>query len=90
MDFISRNSTENQEPEENYEYEIVINAIAQLATVKVYIGRFFNQDANTENETNMHETCTLIDTRRYQTNKGYIDSKYHILQPLIDTITLNF
>ena len=43
MDFISRTSTENQEPEENYEDEIVINAIAQLATVKVCIGRFFNQ-----------------------------------------------
>ena len=33
--FISRIPTENLEPEENYEEEFVINAIAQLATVNV-------------------------------------------------------
>ena len=32
-DFISRNPTENPEPEKNYEEEFVINAIAQIATV---------------------------------------------------------
>ena len=38
-DFISRNPTENADPEENYEKEFVINAIAQLATVNELIGR---------------------------------------------------
>ena len=42
-DFISRNPTENPEPEENYEEEFVINAIAQLITVNARIGRIFNQ-----------------------------------------------
>ena len=41
--FISRNPTENPEPEKNYEEEFVINAIAQLATVNARIGRIFNQ-----------------------------------------------
>ena len=66
-DFISRNPTENQEPEENYEAEFVINAIAQLATANARIGRIFNQsnDAITTNEANMHATRSLIDTQRY-------------------------
>ena len=34
---ISRNPTENPQPEENYEEEFVINAIAQLATVNARI-----------------------------------------------------
>ena len=81
-DFISRNRTENPEPEENYEEEIVINAIAQLATANVRIGRIFDQSNNaiTANETNMHDTRSLIDTRRYQTNKSHIDSNYSIQQ----------
>ena len=72
-DFISRNPTENPEPEENYEKEFVINAIAQLATVNARIGRIFNQ-LDGENETNgidMHDTRSLIDTRRHQTNKPH-------------------
>ena len=42
-DFISRNPTETAEPEENYEEEFVINALAQLATVNNRIGRIFIQ-----------------------------------------------
>ena len=42
-DFISRNLTENPEPEKNYEEEFVINAIAQLATASARIGRIFDQ-----------------------------------------------
>ena len=80
-DCISRNPTEIPEPEENYEEEFVINAIAQLATVNARIGRIFNQsdDAKTTNETNMHDTRSLIDTRRRQTNNGHIHSDYHTL-----------
>ena len=63
-DFISQKPTENSKPEENYEEEFVINAIALFATVNVRIGRVFNQSeaANTVSETNMHDTHTLIDT----------------------------
>ena len=80
-DFISRNPIENPEPEENYE-EFVINAIAQLATVNARIGRIFDQseDATTATEANMRDTRSLIDTRRYQTNKSHIDSNYRIQQ----------
>ena len=48
-DFISGYPTENPEPEENKEEELVINAITQLATVNVRIGWIFNQSdgANT-------------------------------------------
>ena len=69
-DFISRNPTENPEPEENYE-EFVINAMAQLAAVNARIGRIFKQsdDASTNNKTNMHDKRAQIDRRRYQTNK---------------------
>ena len=72
-DFISRNPTENSEPEENYEEEFVINAIAQLATVNAGIGRIFNQSdgENEKNGIDMHDTRSLIDTRRHQTNKPY-------------------
>ena len=54
-DFISRNHTKNPEPEGNYEEELVFDAIAQLATVNVRIGRIFNQSdgVNTTNETNI-------------------------------------
>ena len=81
-DFISRNPTENPEPEENYEEQFVINAIAQLATVNARIGRIFDQseDATTAAEANMRDTRSLIDTRRYQTNKSHIDSNYRIQQ----------
>ena len=50
-DFIIRNPAENPEPEDNYEEEFVINAIAQLATVNARIGRIFNQ-SDGENKTN--------------------------------------
>ena len=81
-DIISRNPTEIPEPEENYEEEFVINAIAQLATVNARIGRIFNQsdDVITTNETNMYGTRSLIDTRRRQTNNGHIHSNYHTEQ----------
>ena len=72
-DFISWNITKNPEPEENYE-ELVINAIAQLATVNACMGRIFNQSeaAKTVNETNMHDKLLLIDTRRCPVNKGQL------------------
>ena len=80
--FINRNPTEIPEPEENYEEELVINAIAQLATVNARIRRVFNQseDVNTTNKTNMHGTRSLIDTRRRQTNNGHIHSNYRTEQ----------
>ena len=86
-DYISRNPTENPEPEENYEEEFVINAIAQLATVNARIGRIFDQseDATTASEANIRDTRSLIDTRRYQTNKSHIDSNYRIQQHSSDT-----
>ena len=70
--FISRKPTEILEPEKNNEEEFVINALAQLASVNVGIGRIFNQsdDANTTNGTNMRDTRPLKETRRYQTNKN--------------------
>ena len=90
-DFVSRNPTKNPEPEENYEEEFVINAIGQLATVYARIGRIFNQSEteNTDSETNMHETRTLIDTRRNRANKSHTDSKYHSIQPLEKEISVN-
>ena len=65
----------------------MINAIAQLATVNVRIGRIFNQsdDAKTANETNMQDTRSLIDTRRRQTSNGHIHSNYHTLQHSLET-----
>ena len=62
----------------------MINAIAQLATVNARIGRIFNQSEteNVVNKTNMHDTRTLIDTRRCRANNSHIDSHYHSLQPL--------
>ena len=73
-DFITPNPTKNPEPEKNVEAEFVINAIAQPATVNVPKGGIFNQSdgANTPNETNMHDTLSLIDTRRHQTSKSQI------------------
>ena len=61
IDFVSRNPPETAEPEENYQ-EIVINAIAQLATVNSRIGRVFDQSENT-NTANMHDTHTQTGTR---------------------------
>ena len=58
-EFISRNQTENAEPEENYE-EFVTNAIAQLATVNGRIGRIFNQSENR----NAAKTDSMHDTRK--------------------------
>ena len=65
--------------------------MTQLATVNARIGRIFNQSvgANTDNETNMHDIRTLIDTRRYETNKGCIDCNCLALQPLTDKTTAN-
>ena len=56
-DFVSRNPTKNPEPEQKYQEEFVINAIAaKLATVNVCIARTFNQSdcANAVNKANMH------------------------------------
>ena len=90
-DFISRNPTKNLEPEVKYE-EFVINSIAQLATVNVCIGRIFNQSdgENSTNGTNMRDTRSLIDTRRYQTNKSHCDSNYHTQHPHLITISNNY
>ena len=92
MDFISRNPTEKPEPEENYEEEFVINAIAQLATVNACIGRIFNQSEteNAVNKTNMLDTRTLIDTRRRKANNSHINSHYHSLQPLENESDFNY
>ena len=91
-DFISRNPTENPEPEVNYEGEFLINAIAQIATVNAPIGRIFNQ-SDGENETNgidMHDTRSQSDTRRQQTNTSHIDSDYCALQLHSNTYTNNY
>ena len=37
----------------------------------------------------MHDTGTLIDTRRCQTNKSHIKSNYYTLQPLTDNTAVN-
>ena len=42
-----------------------------------------------DSETNMHDTRTLIDTRRYRANQIHVDSNYHSLQPLENKITVN-
>ena len=70
----------------------MINAIARLATVNARIGRIFNQaeTENTDSDTNMHDTRTLIDTRRYRANQSHTDSNYHSLQPLEIEITVNY
>ena len=62
----------------------MINAIAQLATVNVRIGRIFNQSEteNAVNKTSMHDTRTIIDTRHCRANKSHIDSNYNSLQLL--------
>ena len=71
-DFISRNPTETAEPEENYEEEFVINAIAQLATVNGRIGLIFDQSENS-NTANMHDTRTRIGTRYSKTNTNHFN-----------------
>ena len=70
--FISRNPTETAEPEENYEEEFVINAIAQLATVNGRIGLIFDQSENS-NTANMHDTRTRIGTRYSKTNTNHFN-----------------
>ena len=92
-DFMSRNPTENPEPEKNHEEEFVFNAIEQLATVSARIGRIFNQldGENAINETNMRDTRSLNDTLRYQTNKSHFDSDYRAqqLNSNTDTSSIN-
>ena len=85
-DFINHNTSEKPESEKKYDEEFVPNAIAQLATVNSRMGRFFNQsdDANTTNETNMHGTRSLIDTRHRQTNNGHIHSIYRTEQHFLE------
>ena len=54
-DYVSRNPLEKKTKSEgNYEEVILVNAIAQLATVSARIGRIFNQSQveNTVNQTN--------------------------------------
>ena len=72
--FISRNPTEIAEPEEIYEKEFVISAIAQLATVNCRIGRIFDQSENI-NTTSMHDTHTQTGTRRRKTNINHSNLK---------------
>ena len=89
-DFISRNPTENSEPEKNCEEEFVINAIAQIATVNARNGgQNFNQSdsENAANEANMRDTRPLNDTRLHHTNKSYIDSNYRAQQLYSNTDT---
>ena len=70
-DFISSNPTETAEPEENYEEEFVINAIAQLATVNGRIGRIFDQSENSDTA-NMHDTSySWTGTRYSKTNTNH-------------------
>ena len=90
-DFISCNPPENPEPEENYEEKFVINAIAQLAMVNARLWRIFNQSdsENERNGTDMHDTRSLIDTRRHQTNTSHIDSNYRAIQLHPNTHTNN-
>ena len=38
----------------------------------------------------MHDTHTLIDTRRRETNKSHINSNYHTLQPLNNNTTVDY
>ena len=68
--FISRNPTETAEPEENFEEEFVINAIAQLATVNGRIGRIFDQSEN-NNTANMQDTRSRTGTRYSKTNTNH-------------------
>ena len=70
----------------------MINAIAQLATVNARIGRIFNQSdtENAVNKTNMHDTRTLIDTRRRKANNSHIDSHYHSLRSLENESDFNY
>ena len=91
-DFFSRDPTEKPEPEENYNEEFVINAIAQLATVNARLRRIFNQSEteNAANKTNMHGTRTLIDTRRRKANNSHIHSQYYSLQPLENESDFNY
>ena len=62
--FISRNPTEIAEPEQNYEKEYVINAIAQLTTEYGRIGRLFNQSESAEIDkmADLHDTLAQPDT----------------------------
>ena len=83
-DFISRNPTEIAEPEETYEEEFVINAIAQLATVSSGIGRIFDQSENT-NRACMHDTHTQTGTRLSKTN--IIHSNLKLTANQIDNTT---
>ena len=87
-DFISKNPTEIAEPEENYEEEFVINAIAQLATANYRIGRIFNQS-------NHSNTAAMHDTRRTQTgtrcNKTNNHSNFQTTTNCINhTVTDNY
>ena len=68
---------------------LVNNAFAQLATVNAIRGRIFNNSdgENAANETNMRDTRSLIDTRRYQTNKSHFDSDYRAQQLYSNTDT---
>ena len=56
------------------------------------MGRIFTQSEpeNTVSETNMHDTRTVIDTRRCQTNKSRIKTNDYTLQPLIDNTIVNY
>ena len=81
-EFTSRIPTENPKPETKLRKEFLLDAIAQIATVKIRSGRTFDQSegVNGNNRTNMLDTQALIDTRRFQRNKGQIDCIHSKLQ----------
>ena len=85
-DFISRNPTENADPEKNYEEEFVINAIAQLATVNERIGRIFKQseNSNTTKTDNMHDTRKRTGTSHCKTNNGHSNSTLTAYKTITD------
>ena len=74
--FISRNPTEIAEPEQNYEKEYVINAIAQLTTEYGRIGRLFNQSESAEIDkmADLHDTLAQPDTCNCKKNNYHSHS----------------
>ena len=71
--FVSRNPTENVEPEKNYKEEFVINAIAHFATVNGRIEQIFNQSGNrnTDKTASMPEARAQTGTRRCKTHNRH-------------------
>ena len=66
-DFISRNPTETVEPQENYEEEFAINAIAQLATVNAELDGFSTNQKTATRQTWMIRARGLVRATAKQT-----------------------